>query len=69
MRKKQKQQELKTGFSSTGVPLPTDEALREYSEQKKRRRIEYYKKHTSENKKSHGKFFIDVCMGGQNKKY
>lgn len=60
---------VERGFSSTGVPLPTFNALLEYAEKKKRRRIEYYKNHSSENKKSNGKFFIDVCMGGQNKKY
>lgn len=58
------------GFSSTGVPLPTDEAKLEFAASKKRRRDNYYKKYSGENKPHRGsKFYINICTGGQNKKY
>ena len=59
----------KQRFSSTGVPLPSDEAMREYMEKKRHRREKYYKNNSKTDRTPRGKFYINVCMGGQNKKY
>lgn len=59
----------KQGYSSTGVPLPSDEAMREYVEKKRQRRENYYKNNSKADRTPRGKFYINVCMGGQNKKY
>lgn len=59
----------KQGYSSTGVPLPSDEAMREYTEKKRQRRENYYKNNSKADRTPRGKFYINVCMGGQNKKY
>ena len=59
----------KQGYSSTGVPLPSDEAMQEYIEKKRQRREKYYKNNSKADRTPRGKFYINVCMGGQNKKY
>ncbi len=60
---------VERGFSSTGVPLPSYNDLCYYMQKREERRSTYYKNHSDKDAASHGKFYINVCMGGKNKSY
>lgn len=64
-----KDKRVKTKYSSTGVPLPTEEAIEEYRKLKRTKRKMYYKNCRGERRKGNSHIFINVCMGGQNKQY
>ena len=60
---------VEPGHSSTGVPLPTTQAMRELMGAKRHRREVYYENQKENKSKRGGKFYINTCMGGQNKQY
>lgn len=58
---------VEIGYSSTGVKLPTYEQKKQYSITQRSKLVQYYKSHPDEKRPS--KMFINVSMGGHNKKY
>lgn len=61
---------VREGFSSTGVPLPSQTDMSKYHQQMQDQRDSYdrYIKENPEKRKK-GKMFISVSMGGHNKRY
>ena len=49
---------IKSGFSSTGVPLPSREDIEQIHHEKVERSRRIREKHDGEERKSYGKFFI-----------
>lgn len=68
-RARNRDKRVEPGHSSTGVPLPTTQAMKEHMEAKRHRREVYYENKKNSEAKRGGKFYINTCMGGQNKKY
>lgn len=68
-RAKNRDKRIEPGHSSTGVPLPSPQAMKELMEVKRHRREVYYENQKNHKTKRGGKFFINICMGVQNKKY
>lgn len=61
----------KIGYSSTGVRLPTHKELTDYHEEKMERRKEYYRNKLSnpDAKRGSKTAYVNIPMGGQNKRY
>lgn len=61
---------VQEGFSSTGVPLPSQIEMSEYHRKMQEQR-HCYDRYIKENpeKRKKGKMFISVSMGGHNKRY
>lgn len=58
---------VEIGYSSTGVKLPTYEEMKQYAISQRSKLKQYYKSHPDEKRPS--KMFINVSMGGHNKRY
>lgn len=61
----------KIGYSSTGVRMPTHKELSDQHEEKMERRKEYYRNKQSnpDTKRGSKTVYVNIPMGGQNKRY